>query len=257
MTDHGNLTGLFLREFPSDDADAMMKARPRMFASRSEAARYAAGIRWQNNRGGEVGIADRQTAPDAAKAVRACTEAIEKTLNGVDEYAYQARKDNDVRERYIANDYETINGFLRDSKGVLVEDYEPAQAMDRMFKRAGVGIESESEVYRGMALDRKFRDDYLEKFAVGQEFTDHGYMSVSADSDIAWNDTFTGGPRHRNTMEVFMRIRLPEKTVVLGGDTTEAELILGRGTRFRVTKSELKTTGVLKGGLLIEVEVMK
>ena len=51
MTDHGNLTGLFLREFPSDDADAMMKARPRMFASRSEAGRYAAHIRWANNRG--------------------------------------------------------------------------------------------------------------------------------------------------------------------------------------------------------------
>lgn len=51
MTDHGNLTARFLRVFTPEDNDAMMKGRKRMFATRSEAGRYAAHIRWANARG--------------------------------------------------------------------------------------------------------------------------------------------------------------------------------------------------------------
>jgi len=53
MADLGNLTGMFLRlnRFNDEEDSEFLKARARMFASRSEAGRYAAHIRWANNRG--------------------------------------------------------------------------------------------------------------------------------------------------------------------------------------------------------------
>lgn len=127
---------------------------------------------------------------------------------------------------YAGDDFIEINEALR------FGDMDRATAkkikdMDHAFKRGGIGLGRDITVFRGVDEEH----DNLEQFTqVGAEFVDDGFMSTSIKRDVARN--FSGN----EGIVLEMTVRKGHKIIASPRDSPEAELILNRGTRMRVTK---------------------
>lgn len=158
---------------------------------------------------------------------------------GMDADSRDAMEEIDAVEWYVRNGYESINSVLR--RNVVDERItSKAKAIDRAFDRFGVTLEEPVTVLRGVQVP-------AEALKEGSEFVDRGFISTTGNRSIA--DRFAS--EFGRKVGVVMRISVPAGRKVLVGQGSEDELILPRGSRFRVIR-KLPSTGL---GRPAEVEV--
>lgn len=127
-------------------------------------------------------------------------------------------------EAYGADGYKSVNASLREGKKPSAKDAKVIAEMDGYMKSAKP-LDEDVVVFRGGALPSGLR--------VGTEFSDAGFGSTSGDVDVATRFAGTGKP--------IMQIKIPKGAKALpfgaamGGGDFESELIVPRGTRYRVT----------------------
>jgi DNA topoisomerase IB len=138
-------------------------------------------------------------------------------------------------QNYQVHGYRDINEGLRDGKGYEYDDSEASiAAIDSLMARSQVPADTVQ--YRGLYPDENGNlPDWL---APGTEFTDKGFTSTSESEDYVrriYAEAESGG--------VLLRIKVPAGTHALyldqpanlGENFQEHELLLNRGTRFKIT----------------------
>lgn len=136
------------------------------------------------------------------------------------------RADRAALSAYIGSFYIEINSALRGQYGMHESVQQLVDEMDRAFKGASVMLSDSATVYRTARLTPELE----EQLTVGSTFVDKAFVSTS---------TTPYGTLQIAESPAMFRIALPKKTRVLAGSIDEKELILNRGSRFRVVnKSE-------------------
>lgn len=104
----------------------------------------------------------------------------------------------------------------------------------------------------------KYSDAQLNQMLVGAKFTSTSYGSASY--DVSKNPFITGAPA--GGREVFMNIKAKSDTKVVFGAKSQAEIVLNKGTNFKVTGCHYDGTYATPRGsskamprLIIDVEV--
>lgn len=152
----------------------------------------------------------------------------------------------DELRHYCKDGYLFINEALRGSPEKFYSDVTKTKArrIDNAFKHFGVASKEPGVVYRGTMFTA--RDLGLEqgeslvtrrrfiraRFPVGATVMDRGYVSTSTERDIA--DHFRGD----GEVGVLMHITIPKGVKVLAGSHNESEVLLPRGSRFKITHVE-------------------
>lgn len=136
-----------------------------------------------------------------------------------------------------------INDVLRTFRGRKVT---PAVAeMDRAFDAAAVTLSAPVTVTRGAVFGNEgetvaqTRASVLRAFAPGAEFRDHAFVSTTYDPEVS--NTFSRGYGVRTLFE----IGVPAGSRVLAGSRMESELILNRGSTFRVRSVSEREDGTV------------
>lgn len=152
-----------------------------------------------------------------------------------------------VVDNYVDTLHGKINDLLRGiprnndtvllswpSSGHIVQEIattEVAEAMDEAFDKYDIPLPESAILYRGIGGKTIGKFTSLQ---IGQEFTDKGFISTSIDPRTA-NVFIGGGPDFGAIIE----IHAPKGTPVMlpdpNGARGEGEMVLNRGTKFRVT----------------------
>jgi hypothetical protein len=169
----------------------------------------------------------------------------EETFRGIVSYTEQSHDGINTRLR-------NLRGRRGPSTSLDKAENEVVKMMDKAFDKASVQLTEPVKVHRGTLLDSydlmvdesDLPNAVSKMFREGAEFVDYGFGSTSIDRGIA--DRFTN-PQHMTDAEdiedrgrmvsIRMEITLPKGTRVLAGRPEEKELILPRGTKYRVIKS--------------------
>lgn len=154
-------------------------------------------------------------------------------------------------DSYTSNGFLHINKFLRKGPGNMDPDLieyhtERIERLDKAFTRPGAVLKENYTLHRGMDWE-----DFGEKVSrgeigVGSTWTDKGFTSTSVRHDRI------------ETGNVTMRIKAPKGLPAIHIDghsahPSEREVLLRRGTSFRITKIEQRLPGVSTDWIL-EVE---
>lgn len=158
---------------------------------------------------------------------------------------------DDAVAAYGGNQYKHMNTALRrGGEGLYPGEKQFVRALDAGL--AASPLPEDTEVWRGLDGSRVFGPQWLAGSLVGAEWSDASFNSTTANPDVA--EDFAGG-----TSPVLMRFRVPQGTGALrigkwgkGGYGKEAEILLGRDSRYRVVADH----GVVKGKRRIDVEVI-
>jgi hypothetical protein len=153
-------------------------------------------------------------------------------------------------ESYKGHGYKKINGTLRNAKGDLSKINNDAGArayieqIDKVFADSP-GLAHDIKVYRGFG-----HDGLPAQNMTGAEFVDHGFISTSV------NKSTTSGFSSDN---ILLEITVPKGMKGIALDTPsgsyngEGEVLLNRGTKFRVISDHTKDNGQRT----LRVEVVK
>lgn len=125
------------------------------------------------------------------------------------------------RLHYMGGGYEGINRSLRGKREMDVNSAEAIRGMDEAFHNASVKSTSDVTVTRSLMRHPEL------KTGTGAELIEDGFMSTSASG-------YTFG-------NVQLDIKVPAGTPVLAGMKEQGELILNRGTRYRITGKSSRT----------------
>jgi hypothetical protein len=135
-----------------------------------------------------------------------------------------------TRGNYISMGYEAINGHLRKPKNFPTPAVTAAvKNMDAIFEKVPP-LEKEVTVYRGVSGSAA---DKILKLRKGAMLSDPAFISTSFSQDVAKDFATVGG--------IVMSIKVPKGRRAVPGERTENELILPRGTRFKVVKKTKKS----------------
>jgi hypothetical protein len=148
---------------------------------------------------------------------------------------------------YIGSGYRAVNHFLRTGQTSASYWQEDADAMklkikmiDHGFKLFGVTLEQPTTVHRGMSFEGLTMEDAQGMFRKGSVITDEAYGSTTMVKDkivpFSRHEYYTNPVRGSTPIGVgiAMRILLPSGTRVMAGHYGEHEMILPRGTKYRV-----------------------
>lgn len=136
---------------------------------------------------------------------------------------------------YVNGNHDDINGYLRGDS----EDYdEDVARMFQVFNLMGQSLPKAATLYRGVTGSKAFGVSSLEELKPGTVYRDGGYSSTSTKRVEA--------TKFGSTMIV---VHAPKGTRVLPGNPHENELIINKGTRFRVTHVDIE-------GKTVHVEVV-
>lgn len=164
--------------------------------------------------------------------------------------------DQEAVEMYQSSRWLEINDRLRAGEELPTDSYEgglgrnsghnpasDAARVDEMMDREG-GLPFATDLWRGVSSQRVFPSGDL----TGTTFSDLGYISTTANKDTAEGFSFPGGGARGNIMVL---IKAPKGSRVV---LAEGEVILARGTRFRIL-SDKATGGNV--GRLITAEILQ
>lgn len=135
---------------------------------------------------------------------------------------------------YAQHDHEDINSGLRRNRGSTdgldSESHHTVKELDAAISESK--LTDDVVVYRGMSGHRAFSsEDWTNEPGkmVGVEFTDHGFSSTTTSRAVAdeFTYSYTGSA-------VMMKILVPKGMGAIAIDTGESELLLARGTKFRI-----------------------
>ena len=157
--------------------------------------------------------------------------------------------------KYAGNGYSRLNNSLRTNKGELTEATRATvEQLDSALRRAKVP--EDVMVFRGIKSQA-----LAKKLEIGAEFHDHAFVSTSLHRSVA--EKFSReGPGKRGAV---LEIRVPKGTnaaafdsIWNGGNLKEHELLLPRGSKFRVTGvRKTRDTGTSRGNMkIVSVELI-
>jgi len=150
---------------------------------------------------------------------------------------------------YTSDGYRDLNRNLRRNDPVREEEEEYVQALDAAMAESA--MRGEIVTYRGVYDgEGMFSPEAMQGSLVGAEWDDPAYVSTSARPEFIESFARPGWPN-----AVAMRMLLPWGTQALrlGEWGQEAEVLLGRGNRYKVTADY----GVVDGVRRIDVEVVQ
>jgi phage portal protein BeeE len=155
-------------------------------------------------------------------------------------------------DKYSGSGFARINNGLRRNEGNLekVEQVKAVLAIDRALQKGSVP--EDTMVYRGIK-----NRDLVDKLNVGDEFSDHGFVSTSLHRKVG----------EKFGKEAVLEIKVPKGARALAfdaiwrGGNAEHELLLPRGSKFKVTgvrrlKGELEHLGGKKGKVIVSMELV-
>ena len=155
--------------------------------------------------------------------------------------------------KYAGSGYSTINNGLRRNDGDIekVQQKKAVAALDKAMQRGAVP--EDTVVYRGVKTQAM-----VSKLKVGDEFQDHGFVSTSLHKKVG----------EKFGKEAVIEITVPKgakaiafDSVFTGGHMGEHELLLPRGSKFKVTdvsrrKGPLEHVGGKKGKWVVKMELV-
>lgn len=217
--------------------------KQKQFASRSEAGRYAANIRWQGA-GMTVGnapdpwawkISDEQYLTLRREAFLKQKAVAAGSAEGADAV--------DLLSNYVRSGHERINGYLHgrlNTRGMtdeaIQQEGQRVENLVKHFDDLAIEMPADKQVFRGY-FHNKFEDGPAPK--VGDVFSSPGFQSTSADPDIAYKftpyETGTGG-------FLYLKINVKKGTKVIippqGYGENEFEVLLRPGTKYRIVEAK-------------------
>lgn len=188
-------------------------------------------------------VAESDLKPMAVAAARAPVRAGQKALDSVPfsmtreaDVQSLARDEHSFIRQYRGTASDGINGTLRRNEGKIPDSWtqeflrDATSAIDAVMARSA--LTADIRVFRGIEDGEKVFGPAWARSLKGAEWTEHGYMSTSADEDIA---KVFGGKRLGGAL---LKIRVPRGThaLQLSDPTYEAEVLVARGRRVRVVK---------------------
>ena len=150
-------------------------------------------------------------------------------------------KERYLLDRYVRDGYKKTNSHLRRSSEVgdskrekfLHDSKERDVAdMDSAFKKTAVSCKRDMYLYRGMTLaveKKKSDESWAGKLKVGDTITDKGFASASSEKGVARTFATSG-----YSTGVLFTIKVPKGKKAMAGLDSEYELILNRGSKFKV-----------------------
>lgn len=148
---------------------------------------------------------------------------------------------------YMTTRYREINGPLRDGKALADQDQESVHHLDALMRRSAT--EQEMTLWRGTSEIQSWKtpDVWPPENAIGTVIEDRGFVSTSPEERVAKNFG----------ADVLFKITVPKGSRGLDlrdrdFGLNEAEFLLSRGSRFRIT-DESPAPG---GKRLIELELI-
>ena len=150
-----------------------------------------------------------------------------------------------THDSYIGSGHAGINGDLRDPDGPMSSRADAAggggvgamqiDRMDQAFSQDNMGVEltRDAKLYRGVQAERSIDAHPMSKLEAGDEFTDLGFTSTSTNTAVTRD--FIDRDARGESEGIQFNITAPAGTTVIGGMDAEQELILPRGSKFRVT----------------------
>ncbi|WKU03746.1 phage minor capsid protein [Micromonospora sp. HUAS LYJ1] len=174
-------------------------------------------------------------------------------LTGGDAWPGQQAAGDAVRS-YQGSGFQIVNKALRQRVSPLPERAAELRAgLDDALSRSR--LITDIVVERGFRPTDAFGNDWATADVTGWEWTELAYSSVTADPTVAAE--FAG-----SRVGIIMRILVPRGTGAVrvsdlggedGGSEAEAEILLARGTRYRVVRDH----GVIDGKRRVDVEVLR
>lgn len=179
-------------------------------------------------------LAAARTGDDALATAPANTSVWDPRLRITSEQQQALRT-------YKGTGYESLNGALRRNNGQLPDSWafeawrDNARDIDAVMARSM--LSADVEVWRGIGSGSSiFGADAWSRSLAGAEWTEHAYVSTTADRDIATDFWRRGGPSSQSGGGAMMRILASKGTrgIVLSDARYESEILLARGLRLRV-----------------------
>lgn len=170
----------------------------------------------QSSHGKGGGAAGGSLDTSDGESIRAASQAS----MGEDFEALPAGQANAMRGYRMTN-HGPINEGLRGGEKPDWVDQDVAH-IDAAFSSHAITSSKPVVLHRGVR-----RRDPVVRAQPGDEFIDDGFMSTSASAELA--------SRHSSSTGVTLSITAPPGTPMLAGTGHEQELILPRGSRYRVT----------------------
>jgi hypothetical protein len=191
--------------------------------------------------------------PDASPAA---PEPPGGPATGRDAYATVSNL-GDAAAAYVGEGYRDINNYLR---GVGDRQYDGMGADIARLTRAisNRPLSRPIEVWRGARSgQRTFGSAYTRESMEGLEWVEDGFVSTTADQQVLARYGEFGTPNTDGDAwadSIRMRVAVPAGTGAgrVGSWDYEAEVLLNRGTRYRVTKDH----GLVDGFRKFDVEVI-
>lgn len=141
----------------------------------------------------------------------------------------------DINNSLRGRNQQTTMTFHRPTGKVVVPMTTMIAGMDQAFREYSVELPADTILYRGVGGDS--RDETFADMKVGDEFVDKGFISTSGDEKIAKRFAKRESGMHGSTV---IKIRAPKGLRAIFPDPFytggETEILLARGTRFRVVE---------------------
>lgn len=158
-------------------------------------------------------------------------------INGDDDRGFADEDEKEAAEFYVASGYGFVNAALRGSGEPTGRAKESIEKLDAIMDRSK--LPSDTGVYRGVGDGRVLFGDSLDGDLTGFEWKEKGYSSTSVNEDVADDFIDSAGDDDEDggdSTPIKMRIVLPSGTPAFQASDVddEAELIVGRGSNFRV-----------------------
>lgn len=221
----------------------LKKEKQKQFASRSEAGRYAANMRWQNGGSTATTKFEQVSSVEYGDLQRQFMAKLPSHRSGLK--PSESEMAAQVLDRYLESST-TINSELRFGKAP--SEKPEIQAFLSNFDRMAVSLPKNATVFRGLPEGERFIPETL---SVGETFVDKGITSTSISSSIATG--FAGGGlsgRGPLANTQIIEIRVPKGTPVLAPENRfhdwEGEILIKPETEFRLVSMETRPTA--KGG---------
>lgn len=182
--------------------------------------------------------ASNESAPKVFQSKNEANDWASKTLGSPLEWStYQEHKGRDAElakslDNYRGPGYSQINFDLRRSSGRSLS--KQSQILSESFERFSKPSPESLEVFRGVSgkfAELLHTSAFSGKLQEGSIITDYGFVSTSMDKDFA--RSFASG----SSASGELKISVPKGTkMIYMGVRKEAELLLDRGSQFKVTK---------------------
>lgn len=185
------------------------------------------------------------------------TAALESAAVGITddgERGFTSDDEKDAVETYISAGYGFVNSMLRGSSKGDDDTREQLGHLDAVMKRSK--LSRDVAAFRGVDRGRVLFGDSLDGDMTGLEWREKGFSSTTVNPDVADDFTLSDDDEgDGDSTPVKMRIVLPKGTAAIQGSDldSEAELIIGRDSGFRVVKDRGEDS---EGVRILDVELV-